>query len=202
MLGFEEELGNVTLGLTNPSTQSELLKIEQWKEKITLYKDAVTDPGSGIQAVSATWGKKHILGFSDEEIKLDLQQQRIEKAVGEELNQTATIIKNTGIFSNIDKLYGEMKPDEGGAEEAAADGEEEAPADTGLEGGMDETPPADLGGDTGGDTGGDLELASIDKSKLPLILEGLDNNNFEVNLTKGKNKIDEVIKKADSLLSE
>jgi len=202
MLGFEEELGNFTLGLTNPSTQSELLKIEQWKEKITLYKDAVTDPGSGIQAVSATWGKKHILGFSDEEIKLDLQQQRIEKAVGEELNQTATIIKNTGIFSNIDKLYGEMKPDEGGAEEAAADGEEEAPADTGLEGGMDETPPADLGGDTGGDTGGDLELASIDKSKLPLILEGLDNNNFEVNLTKGKNKIDEVIKKADSLLSE
>jgi len=134
MLGFEEELGNFTLGLTNPSTQSELLKIEQWKEKITLYKDAVTDPGSGIQAVSATWGKKHILGFSDEEIKLDLQQQRIEKAVGEELNQTATIIKNTGIFSNIDKLYGEMKPDEGGAEEAAAGGEEESPADTGLEG--------------------------------------------------------------------
>jgi len=74
MLGFEEELGNFTLGLTNPSTQSELLKIEQWKEKITLYKDAVTDPGSGIQAVSSTWGKKHILGFSDEEIKLDLQQ--------------------------------------------------------------------------------------------------------------------------------
>ena len=128
MLGFEEELGNFTLGLTNPSTQSELLKIEQWKEKITLYKDAVTDPGSGIQAVSATWGKKHILGFSDEEIKLDLQQQRIEKAVGEELNQTATIIKNTGIFSNIDKLYGEMKPDEGGATEAAAGGEEESSA--------------------------------------------------------------------------
>ena len=201
MLGFEEELGNFTLGLTNPSTQSELLKIEQWKEKITLYKDAVTDPGSGIQAVSATWGKKHILGFSDEEIKLDLQQQRIEKAVGEELNQTATIIKNTGIFSNIDKLYGEMKPDDGGAEEAAAGGEEESPADTGLETGTEETPPTDTG-DEGGDTGGGLELASIDKSKLPLILEGLDNNNFEVNLSKGKDKLEEVSKKVDSLLSE
>jgi len=201
MLGFEEELGNFTLGLTNPSTQSELLKIEQWKEKITLYKDAVTDPGSGIQAVSATWGKKHILGFSDEEIKLDLQQQRIEKAVGEELNQTATIIKNTGIFSNIDKLYGEMKPDEGGAEEAAAGGEVESPADTGLEGGVEETPPADTGGDEG-DAGGGLELASIDKSKLPLILEGLDNNNFEVNLSRGKDKLEEVSKKVDSLLSE
>lgn len=197
MLGFEEELGNFTLGLTNPSTQSELLKIEQWKEKITLYKDAVTDPGSGIQAVSATWGKKHILGFSDEEIKLDLQQQRIEKAVGEELNQTATIIKNTGIFSNIDKLYGEMKPDEGGAEEAAAGGEIESPADTGLEGGMDETPPADLGGtDTeGGDT-----LAEKKKKELPLILERLDNNNF--NVDKGKENLTEVADKIESLLGE
>jgi hypothetical protein len=207
MLGFEEELGNFTLGLTNPSTQSELLKIEQWKEKITLYKDAVTDPGSGIQAVSATWGKKHILGFSDEEIKLDLQQQRIEKAVGEELNQTATVIKNTGIFSNIDKLYGEMEPDGGGASEAAADGETESPADTGMESGTEETPSLDLGGgdtggETGGETGGGLELASIDKSKLPLILEGIDNNNFEVNLTRGKDNLDEVTKKVDSLLSE
>jgi len=196
MLGFEDELGNFTLGLTNPSTQSELLKIEQWKEKITLYKDAVTDPGSGIQAVSATWGKKHILGFSDEEIKLDLQQQRIEKAVGEELNQTATIIKNTGIFSNIDKLYGEMEPDSGGAEEGAEGGEIESPADTGLETGVEETPPET------GEAGGGLELASISKSKLPLILETIDNNNFELNLSKGKDKLDEVSEKLDSLLNE
>ena len=197
MLGFEEELGNFTLGLTNPSTQSELLKIEQWKEKITLYKDAVTDPGSGIQAVSSAWGKKHILGFSDEEIKLDLQQQRIEKAVGEELNQTATIIKNTGIFSNIDKLYGEMKPDEGGAEEAAEGGEIESPADTGLEGGMDETPPTDLGGS---DTEGGESLSEKNKKELPLILEKLDNNNF--NVDQGKHNLTEVADKIESLLRE
>ena len=196
MLGFEDELGNFTLGLTNPSTQSELLKIEQWKEKITLYKDAVTDPGSGIQPVSATWGKKHILGFSDEEIKLDLQQQRIEKAVGEELNQTATIIKNTGIFSNIDKLYGEMEPDGGGAEEGAEGGEVESPADTGLETGVEETPPET------GEAGGGLDLSSISKSKLPLILETIDNNNFELNLSKGKDKLNEVSEKLDSLLNE
>ena len=78
ILGFEDELTNFTLGLTNPSTQADLLKIENWKEKITLYKEAVSDPGNGIQAVSTTWAKKHILGFSDEEIKLDIQQQRIE----------------------------------------------------------------------------------------------------------------------------
>ena len=128
MLGFEDELENFTLGLTNPSTQSELLKIEQWKEKITLYRDATTDAGSGILPVSSTWAKKNILGFSDEEIKLDLQQQRIEKAVGEELNQTATIIKSTGLFANIDKLYGD-DPGDDGAQEAAAGGEMESPAD-------------------------------------------------------------------------
>jgi len=52
ILGFEDELTNFTLGLTNPSTQADLLKIENWKEKITLYKEAVSDPGNGIQAVS------------------------------------------------------------------------------------------------------------------------------------------------------
>ena len=104
--GFEEEIGNFTLGLTNPSTQADLLKIDVWKEKILLYKDAVSDPGNGIQPVSSTWAKKHILGFSDEEIKLDLQQQRIEKAVGEELKNTPAVIQKTGIFDNIDKLYG------------------------------------------------------------------------------------------------
>ena len=108
LLGFEEEIENFTLGLTNPSTQADLLKIDVWKEKVLLYKDAVSDPGNGIQPVSSTWAKKHILGFSDEEIKVDLQQQRIEKAVGEELKNTPAVIQKTGIFDNIDKLYGSV----------------------------------------------------------------------------------------------
>ena len=89
-----------------------------------------------------------MLGFSDEEIKLDLQQQRIEKAVGEELNQTATIIKKTGIFSNIDKLYGsQLHPMKGERQKPLLAGEIESPADTGLETGVEETPPAELGGE-------------------------------------------------------
>ena len=106
LLGFEDELGNFTLGLTNPSTQADLLKVDVWKEKILLYKDLVSDPGNGIQATSSTWAKKHIFGWSDEEIRLDLQQQRIERAVGEELKATPTVISKTGLFDNIDKLYG------------------------------------------------------------------------------------------------
>ena len=78
LLGFEDELSNFSLGLTNPSTQADLLKVDVWKEKVLLYKDLVADPGNGIQATSSTWAKKHIFGWSDEEVKLDLQQQRIE----------------------------------------------------------------------------------------------------------------------------
>ena len=195
VLGFEDELGNFTLGLTNPSTQSELLKIEQWKEKITLYRDATTDAGSGILPVSSTWAKKNILGFSDEEIKLDLQQQRMEKAIGEELNQTATIIKKTGIFTNIDKLYGE---------EEALSGDETPEDQADDAGGEISLPPTDIGGgDTESPTGdaGDLELSSIGESKLPLILEKLNNNNT-VMLGRGNKELKEVTEKLDSLLKD
>ena len=141
LLGFEDEISNFTLGLTNPSTQSDLLKIDIWKEKIGLYRDAVSDPGTGIAPVSATWAKKHIFGFSDEEIRLDLQQQRIEKAVGEELKQTPLIIKKTGLFDNIDKLYGSVS---GGTPTAGA-----------------VPPPSDMGGmDMGGMDMGGMDMAA------------------------------------------
>ncbi|MFM7986837.1 MAG: portal protein, partial [Candidatus Fonsibacter sp.] len=97
LLGFEDELENFVLTLTNPSSQADLLKIDVWKEKMLLYRDAVTQI-QGIAPVSQAWAKKHVLGFSDEEIKLDLQQQRIERAVGEELKKTAEVITHTGLF--------------------------------------------------------------------------------------------------------
>ena len=106
LLGFEDELNNFTLGLTSPSTQADLLKIDVWKEKMLLYKDLVSDPGNGIQATSSTWAKKHVFGWSDEEIRVDLLQQRFERAIGEELKGTPTVITKTGLFDTIDKLYG------------------------------------------------------------------------------------------------
>jgi len=147
LLGFEDELTNYTLGLTNPSTQADLLKIDVWKEKVLLYKDLVTDPGSGIQATSATWAKKHIFNWSDEEIKLDLLQQRFERAVGEELKATPTIISKTGLFDTIDKLYGNNAS--GGTQTAAG----QTPA------GEETSTPPDLGGappppEGGGEEGG------------------------------------------------
>ena len=197
-LGLEDELDNFELGLTNPSTQSELLKIEQWKEKTVLYRDCVTDPGNGIQPTSSTWAKKNVLGFSDEEVKLDLQQQRFEKAIGEELNNTASVITHTGIFDNIDKLYGTMKPDDGGAEEAGGMGGEET-----------ELPSTDLGGEeTGEDEGGgeDLELASVGESGLPLITEILEgrvhDHGSTDNFTKGDKLTKQLTDKLDDLLKD
>jgi intein/homing endonuclease len=134
LLGFEDELSNFTLGLTNPSTQADLLKIDIWKEKIALYRDAVADPGTGIAPVSATWAKKHVFGWSDEEIRLDLQQQRIERAAGEELKNTPLIIKKTGLFDNIDKLYGSTT----GSTVGASATEAPPPPEGGMDmGGMD-----------------------------------------------------------------
>jgi hypothetical protein len=129
ILGLEDELYNFTLGLTNPSSQSELLKIEQWKEKITLYKDATSDQSQlGILPVSHTWAKKNILGMSESEVLLDLEQQRLERAIGFELINTQKIIPRSGVFDNVDRKYGiseeereETKPEDGGGEMGGAE---------------------------------------------------------------------------------
>ena len=119
----------------------------------------------------------------------------MEKAIGEELNQTATIIKKTGIFTNIDKLYGE---------EEALSGDETPEDQADDAGGEISLPPTDIGGgDTEAPTGdaGDLELSSIGESKLPLILEKLANNNT-VMLGRGNKELKEVTEKLDSLLKD
>jgi hypothetical protein len=107
LLGLEDELNNFTLSMTNPSGQSDLLRIEQWKEKITMYKDATSDQSQmGILPVSHTWAKKNILGMSDNDVILDLQQQRLERAIGFELTNTQNIIRRSGVFDEVDKKYG------------------------------------------------------------------------------------------------
>jgi hypothetical protein len=145
LLGFEEEISNFTLGLTNPSTQADLLKVDIWKEKVLLYRDLVSDPGNGIQPSSSTWAKKHIFNWSDDEIRTDLLQQRMERAIGEELKNTPATISKTGIFDQLDALYGN-KPGEGGAP-AAPPGEVSEPAAASFGGGG---ALPDLGGELAG----------------------------------------------------
>ena len=133
ILGLEDELENFTLTLNNPSTQSEMLKVEQTQLKVTLYKDAVADAGNGFGAMSMTRAKKEILGMSEEEIRNDLEQQRLEKAAAAEMEQTAEVIKKTGIFDRVDRLYGDfdaLVSGAGGAE-AGAGGADAGGADAG-----------------------------------------------------------------------
>jgi hypothetical protein len=147
LMGLEDELNNFTLSLTNPSAQSDLLKIEQWKEKITLYKDATSDQSQiGIQPVSHTWAKKNILGMSDNEVVLDLQQQRLERAMGFELTNTQLVIKRSGVFDEVDKKYGIP---EGERQELEAGGVEGESPDGGMGGDMGSPPPPPPVGDDG-----------------------------------------------------
>jgi hypothetical protein len=211
LLGFEDELSNFTLGLTNPSTQADLLKIDVWKEKVLLYKDLVADPGNGIQATSSTWAKKHIFGWSDEEVKLDLQQQRIERAVGEELKATATVITKTGFFDNIDKLYGTTT---GTTTTQGAETETESPLPS--FGGGGETPelPEPAGAETAGgeappppppaETGGG-EAAVTPESKMKDFNILVENNMIEgdefLDLGKARESLGEISKELDKLLN-
>jgi hypothetical protein len=134
ILGLDDELENFTLTLNNPSTQAEMLKIEHLAQKMTLYKDSVADAGNGFAAMSMTRAKKEILNMSDDEIRLDLEQQRIEKAAAAELANTAEVIKSSGVFTKVDKIYGEVgakstgegAPAGGGAPEAGGGGAPEA----------------------------------------------------------------------------
>ena len=145
LMGLEDELNNFSLSLTNPSAQSDLLKIEQWKEKITLYKDATSDQSQiGIQPVSHTWAKKNILGMSDNEVVLDLQQQRLERAMGFELTNTQLVIKRSGVFDEVDKKYGIP---EGERQELESGGVEGESPDGGMGGDMGSPPPPPVGDD-------------------------------------------------------
>ena len=199
LLGFEDELSNFTLGLNNPSRQADLLAIDVWKEKVLLYKDAVTAI-EGIAPVSVSWAKKHVLGFSDEEIKLDLQQQRIEKAVGAELTNTATIIVHTGIFDNVDKLYGSQT----GTTAAAGATPPPPPEGGGGMGDMGggEVPPPPPGPEPGGGAGVTPESKRRDNMNILLESNDLINEDDFIDLSRARNSLGDIGDELDRILND
>ena len=189
LLGFEDELHNFTLGLTNPSKQADLLMVSVWKEKILLYKDMVTEIPNTLQPTSATWAKKHIFGFSDDEIKLEIQQVRMERAVAAELANTATVITHTGMFDNIDKLYKTVSGETVTAGGAASGG----------------APPPAPGGEAGGPPpppGGEPMMDSVEKRNYNILLESdnLTEDDY-IDLSKGRNSLGDIEKELDKLLN-
>lgn len=149
LLGFNDELNNFTLSMNNPSTQAEGLEIENMQKKIDAVRDAVSDPGNGLPVMSQTRALKQIMKWSEKEIKENLEEIRLEKGIAAELEKTTQIIKKTGIFDTVDRIYGEP-----GAEYMDdQQGQSGMGNDGGMGGGV-AAPPPPMGGEGG--MGGDL----------------------------------------------
>jgi hypothetical protein len=165
--------------------------IDVWKEKVTLYKDMVGEIPKSIQPTSATWAKKHIFGFSDEEIKLEVQQIRLERAVSAELDNTATIITHTGLFDNVDKLYHTTT---GTTKNAAASGDPSAPGAPPDMGGSPPPPP---------DMGSEMPVGESKKDNLNILLENDDILGEKyLDLSKGRNSLGSMEEQLNKLLND
>lgn len=163
LLGFEDDLTNFSLSMNNPSTQAEQLEIDNITKKIGAVQTAVADPGNGIPIMSLSRALKEIMKWSEKDIQDNFEEIRLEKAIANELQMTNQIIKRTGIFDTVDRIYGEpgaqYQENQGGGE-----------GDDGM-GGGGAPPMGGGGGDFGGglddiggpeDDGGDLSGAEGD----------------------------------------
>lgn len=158
LLGFDDDLTNFNLTMNNPSTQAEQLEIDNLQKKISAVRDAVSDPGNGLPVMSQTRALKQIMKWSDREIKENLEEIRLEKGIAAELEKTTQIIKRTGIFDIVDRIYGEP-----GAEyqEDMQQGGPEGGMGGGMPGGGGGSFGSDLDnlGMPGGDENGDINGA-------------------------------------------
>lgn len=150
LLGYTgDDLNNFQLTLTNPSLQAEQMKSELMRDKAQTYTELTRGEG-GIAAMSHTNAKRKLWNMSDKEIIDDLKQQKMEKVIMQELQDSPVNIKKTGLFADIDARYGE--PVEGmpiGAETGATTpGGEMPPAGGGAPagGGMPPVGGAPAGG--------------------------------------------------------
>lgn len=109
LIGFHDELSNFTLSLNNPSNQVEAQELDNLNKRLGILQTALSDPGNGIPMMSLHKGLREIMKMSDSEIADMLNEIRLEKAMAMELQQTANIIKHTGIFDTVDNIYGDFE---------------------------------------------------------------------------------------------
>lgn len=149
LLGFTDDLTNFNITMNNPSSQAEMLEIENLAKKITTAKDAMTPPGEGLPLTSTTWALRNIMKWSDKDIERNLHELRLEYALADELTKTPQIIKRTGLFNPVDNIYGE--PDAEYSNNQEND-------ENGMNGGMSGGGGAPIGGgDMDFGDGGDMD---------------------------------------------
>lgn len=219
LLGFTDDLTNFNLTMNNPSTQAEQLEIDNIQKKISAARDAISDPGNGIPVMSQTRALKQIMGWSEKEIKDNLEEIRLEKGISAELEKTSQIIKRTGLFDTVDRMYGEPgaeyqddmqqqgNPMEGGGAPMGGGGPiggddfGSGLDDLGMPGGDEEgdisglegsEPTSEMGGESSQEGGG-TPMESVNNNK-PLITE-LRRNSYKKSLRDSEIKVNMLFSK-------
>ena len=182
LLGFKDDITNFSLSLNNPSNQIETMELDELAKKLQIAAQGLADPGIGMPILSLHKVLKEVMKMTDNEIKDMLNEIRLEKAMAAELATTQNIIKKTGIFDTVDRIYGDYDAMNG--DQPAGGGEAGGDAAAGGGGGMPGAPGGDMGGDMAGaegeagmdaaadaDAGMPMESA---KSKKKMITEGIE----------------------------
>ena len=215
MLGFTDDLTNFTLEMENPSSQAEMLELENLAKKVTTAKDAVSDPGGGMPLASMTWAWRHIFKWSDKEIQQNLEEIRLETALAAELQKTMQIIKKTHLFDPVDNIYGEPGAEYSDNSNQMDDEDGGMGGGSGMGGGMPMGGDMDFGDDMDGvemgaegDMGMDTavgEDAAINGQEPPMgDAEGGGAPNLGEMVTKSlkKKTLNEIIKRKEYLQSQ
>jgi hypothetical protein len=180
IMGLNDEIGNFTISLNNPSSQIESLELEDLNKRLAAMQTALSDPGTGIPMMSMRKALRDIMKMSDSEIKDMLNEIRLEKAMAAELASTANIIKKTGLFDSVDRIYGDYEAMNNPQSQQPQSDEEDSGfggfsggGAGGFEGDMDMDlgePGAQNDGELGGDEGTtDMSNASNADSGEPLM---------------------------------
>lgn len=101
---YAKNIDNFKLTLANPSTQAEMLKIEELSAKLDVYAKAVTAV-DGIKPMSQAEAMIKILGKSHDEVLETLQDQIVETKVGAEIVSGDQLLKNSKMFNKLIKYY-------------------------------------------------------------------------------------------------
>lgn len=108
LLGMKDEMTNFSLSLNNPSSQIKQAELDDIIKRLGALQTALSDPGSGVPMMSLHKGLKEIMGMSEKEIKDMLLEIRLEKGMAAEIASTQSIIKKSGVFDPVDRIYGDF----------------------------------------------------------------------------------------------
>lgn len=168
LLGFADEITNFNLSMHNPSLQATMLELENIEKKVNLANAAITPQGENLPLMSMAFAWKHIMGWSDEQIKENYENMRFEKAAYQELQNTPAIIKKTGVYDAVDNILGSHDGDAGAAASGEAGAGDAAAGGGAMGGTMGGDMDAAAGDMTGAEGEMDMDAAAADAGAAPL----------------------------------